>query len=62
MGQVHGSNGFCCRRFFQERIDRFLMQAGLKKILKCRKDLIQIGSKLDLKPGSLFDCFLMETP
>ena len=34
MGQMHGSNGFSCRRFFQERIDRFLMQAGFEKVLK----------------------------
>lgn len=58
---MHGSNVFSCRRFFQERIDRFLMQAGLEKVLKFRKGLIQIGSKLDFKPGSLFDCFLTET-
>ena len=38
------------------------MQAGLEKVLKFRKGLIQIGSKLDLKPGSLFDRFLTETP
>ena len=62
MGQMHGSNGFSCRRFFQERIDRFLMQAGFEKVLKFRKGLIQIGSKLDLQPGSLFDRFLTETP
>ena len=62
MGQVHGSNGFGCRRFFQERVDRFLMQTGLEKILKFRKGLIQIGSKLDFQPGPLFDRFLTETP
>ena len=38
------------------------MQAGFEKVLKFRKGLIQIGSKLDLKPGSLFDRFLTETP
>lgn len=62
MGQMHGSNGLSCRRFFQERIDRSLMQTGLEKVLKFRKGLIHIGSKLDLQPGSLFDRFLTETP
>ena len=62
MGQMHGSNGFSCRRFFQECVDRFLMQAGLEKVLKFREGLIQIGSKLDFQPGSLFDRFLTETP
>ena len=62
MGQMHGSIGFSCRRFFQERIDKFLIQTGLEKVLKFRKGLIQIGSKLDLKSGSLLDCFLTETP
>ena len=62
IGQVHESNGFGCQRFFQERVDRFLMQTGLEKILKFRKGLIQIGSKLDFQPGSLFDRFLTETP
>ena len=62
MGQIHGGNVFSCRRFFQERIDKFLMQVGLKKVLKFRKGLIHIGSKLDLQPGLLFDCFLAETP
>ena len=62
MGQVHGSNGFSCRRFFQERVNRFLMQTRLEKILKFRKGLIQIGSKLDLQPCPLFDYFLTEMP
>ena len=30
-------------------------------MLKFRKGLIQIGSKLDFRPGSLFDYFLTET-
>lgn len=62
MGQMHGRNGLSCWHFFQERTDRFLMQAGLEKVLKFRKSLIQIGSKLDFKPSSLFDSFLTETP
>lgn len=62
MSQVHGSNGFSCRRFFQECTDRFLMQTGFEKVLKFWKGLIQIGSKLDFQPGPLFDRFLAETP
>lgn len=38
------------------------MQTGLEKVLQFQKGLIQIGSKLDLKPGSLLDRFLTETP
>ena len=51
-----------CRNFFQERVDRFLMQIELEKILKFRKGLIQIGSKLDFQLGSLLDHPLTGTP
>ena len=62
MGQMHGSYEFRHRRFFQKRIDRFLMRTGFEQILKFRKGLIQIGSKLDLQQGSLFDRFLTDMP
>lgn len=46
---------------FLERIDRFLIQAGLNKISKFQKSLIHIGSKLSLQPSSLLYRFLRET-
>lgn len=48
LGKIHESNGFSCHHFFQECIDRFLIQAKLEKILNFPKGLIQIESKLDL--------------
>lgn len=38
------------------------MQTGLEKVLKLGNGLIQVGSKLDFKPGSLLDGFLEKTP
>jgi len=38
------------------------MQTGLKKVLELRKDLINIGCKLNFQPSSLLDGFLIEVP
>ena len=59
---MHGSNGLRCRSLLQEGIDRPLMQTGFKKVLELRKDLINIGCKLNFQPSPLLDGFLIEAP
>ena len=60
MSHMHGSNGLRCRSLLQEGIDRFLMQTGFKEVLELRKDLINIGSKLNFQPSPLLNGLLVE--
>ena len=62
MSHMHGSNGLRCRSLLKEGIDRLLMQTGFKKVLELRKDLINIGCKLNFQPSPLLDGFLIEAP
>ena len=62
MSHVHGINGLQCRSLLQEGIDRLLMQTGFKKVSELRKDLINIGRKLNFQSSPLFDGFLIEAP
>ena len=59
---MHGSNGLWCRILLKEGIDRLLMQTGLKKVLELRKDLINVGCKLNFQASPLLDDFLIEAP
>ena len=55
MGQAHGSDIPGCRGLFEESVDRFLMEAGLKEVLQLGESLVRLGLELDLQSGPLLD-------
>ena len=60
MSQVHRSNGFRRRRFFQQYVAGMDMHPGFKEILQFREGLVYVGSELDLGTGPLFNKSLAE--
>ena len=60
MSQVHRSNGFRRRCFFQKYVTGMDMQLGFKEVLQFQECLIYVGSELNLDTGSLFNKNLAE--